>query len=66
MRTSPDLRGCVPAGQVIRELAQIVGGRGGGRPDMAEGGGAETDKLPEALEASYKIVETLLQQNDKN
>ncbi|MEJ7578364.1 MAG: alanine--tRNA ligase [Pyrinomonadaceae bacterium] len=66
VRTSPDLRGCVPAGQVIRELAQIVGGRGGGRPDMAEGGGAETDKLPEALEASYKIVETLLQQNDKN
>ncbi|MBA2338959.1 MAG: alanine--tRNA ligase, partial [Pyrinomonadaceae bacterium] len=66
VRTSPDLRARVPAGQVIRELAQIVGGRGGGRPDMAEGGGAETDKLPEALDASYKIIESLLQGSDKN
>jgi len=60
VRTSKDLHARVPAGQVIRELAPILGGRGGGKPDMAEGGGAQTDQLPAALEASYQIVERLL------
>ena len=60
VRTSPDLAKKVPAGQVIKELAPIVGGRGGGKPDMAEGGGNQTEKLTEALEASYGIVERLL------
>ena len=50
----------VPAGQVIKELAPIVGGRGGGKPDMAEGGGSQPEKLGEALESSYAIVEKLL------
>jgi alanyl-tRNA synthetase len=60
VRTSPDLSKRVPAGRVIKELAPIIGGRGGGKPDMAEGGGAEPQKLSEALEASYQIVERLL------
>ncbi|MCA1849601.1 MAG: DHHA1 domain-containing protein, partial [Acidobacteria bacterium] len=60
VRTSADLRQQIPAGQVIRHLAPIVGGRGGGKPDMAEGGGPETERLPEALEASYAIVEQIL------
>jgi len=60
VRTSPDISKRVPAGQVIKELASIVGGRGGGKSDMAEGGGNQPDKLAEALEASYKIVERLL------
>jgi alanyl-tRNA synthetase len=60
VRTSPDLTAKVPAGQVIRELAPIVGGKGGGKADMAEGGGAQPEKLGEALEASYAIVEKLL------
>ena len=60
VRTSSDLAKRVPAGQVIKQLASIIGGRGGGKPDMAEGGGPETQKLSEALEASYKIVERLL------
>jgi alanyl-tRNA synthetase len=60
VRTSPDISKRVPAGQVIKELAPIVGGRGGGKPDMAEGGGNQPEKLAEALEASYKIVERLL------
>jgi len=50
----------VPAGQVIKELAPIVGGRGGGKADMAEGGGNQTEKLGEALQASYGVVERLL------
>jgi alanyl-tRNA synthetase len=60
VRTSSDLSRRVPAGQVIKELAPIIGGRGGGKPDMAEGGGAEPQKLSEALEASYHVVERLL------
>ncbi len=60
VRTSPDISKRVSAGQVIKELASIVGGRGGGKSDMAEGGGNQPDKLAEALEASYKIVERLL------
>ncbi len=61
VRTSKDLTKRVPAGQVIKELAPIIGGRGGGRPDMAEGGGPEAQKLSEALEASYAVVENLLE-----
>jgi alanyl-tRNA synthetase len=60
VRTSPDLLKRVPAGQVIKELAPMVGGRGGGKPDMAEGGGSQPEKLAEALEASYGVVERLL------
>ena len=60
VRTSPDLSKRVPAGQVIKELAPMVGGKGGGKPDMAEGGGNQPDKLTDALEASYQIVERLL------
>ena len=60
VRTSPDLSKRVPAGQVIKELAPLIGGRGGGKPDMAEGGGPEPQKLSEALEASYQVVERLL------
>ena len=60
VRTSPDISNRVSAGQLIKELAPIVGGRGGGKPDMAEGGGNQPEKLAEALEASYKIVERLL------
>jgi alanyl-tRNA synthetase len=60
VRTSDDLTNRVPAGKVIKELAPIVGGKGGGKADMAEGGGAQPEKLSEALEASYAIVEKLL------
>ena len=60
VRTSADLTGRVPAGQVIKELAPIVGGRGGGKADMAEGGGSQPEKLGVALEQSYKVIERLL------
>jgi alanyl-tRNA synthetase len=60
VRTSTDLMKRVPAGQVIKELAPLVGGKGGGKPDMAEGGGNQPEKLKEALEASYSVVERLL------
>ena len=60
VRTSSDLLKKVPAGQVIKELAPMVGGRGGGKPDMAEGGGTQPEKLEAALKASYEIVERLV------
>jgi len=60
VRTSADLTGKVPAGQVIKELAPLVGGRGGGKAEMAEGGGNQPENLSAALQKSYEIVERLL------
>jgi len=54
------LTGKVPAGQVIKELAPIIGGRGGGKADMAEGGGNQPENLASALQKSYEVVEKLL------
>jgi alanyl-tRNA synthetase len=50
------------ASKWINSAAQIVGGRGGGKPDMAQAGGKEPDKLPEALEAARESIRTLLEQ----
>jgi alanyl-tRNA synthetase len=60
VRTSADLTGKVPAGQVIKELAPLIGGRGGGKADMAEGGGNQPENLSTALQKSYEVVERLL------
>jgi len=54
---SKDLTAQCQAGKIIKEVAAIVGGSGGGRPDMAQAGGAMPDKLPEALSAVPKIIE---------
>ncbi len=60
VRVSEDLTDKIKAGSIIKEIAPIVGGRGGGKPDMAEGGGTEPEKLGEAIDASYGIVEKML------
>ncbi len=60
VRVSDDLKDRVKAGNVIKEIVPIIGGKGGGRPDMAEGGGPEAEKLSEAIEAGYKVIETFL------
>jgi alanyl-tRNA synthetase len=60
VRVSDDLTDRVKAGKIVQEIAPVVGGRGGGKPDMAEGGGTDASKLPDALEASYKSVEQML------
>src|SRR5262245_37337790 len=44
-----DLTGKVKAGELVNFVAQQVGGKGGGRPDMAQAGGTEPAKLPSAL-----------------
>jgi alanyl-tRNA synthetase len=61
LRVSDDLKDKVKAGNVIKEIVPIVGGRGGGRPDMAEGGGPETAKLAEAIDAGYDAVAKMLE-----
>jgi alanyl-tRNA synthetase len=57
---TPDLTKKVPAGQVVKQLAPIVGGGGGGRPDFAEAGGKDASKIREMLDASRGVVEKLL------
>ncbi len=45
-----DISGKLKAGDLMRAAAAVVGGKGGGRPDMAQGGGTEPGKLQEALD----------------
>ncbi len=51
-----DLSGKYHAGKIVKDLAQIIGGGGGGRPDMAQAGGSKPENLPEALKRSSEIV----------
>ena len=53
---SPDLTSRYKAGDLIREIAAVVGGKGGGRPDMAQAGGPATDKLSEAFKRGEDLV----------
>ncbi len=55
-----DLTSRVQAGKVIGPVAQKVGGKGGGRPDMAEAGGNDPGSLDAALDSAYGVVEALL------
>ncbi len=52
-----DLAGRISAGKLVGELAPILGGRGGGKPEMAQAGGKETDRLPEAVQAARSALE---------
>ncbi len=55
-----DLTGRIQAGKVIGPVAQKVGGKGGGRPDLAEAGGKDPGALDAALSEAYRVVESLL------
>jgi alanyl-tRNA synthetase len=57
---TPDLTKKVPAGQVVKQLAPIVGGGGGGRPDFAEAGGKDPAKIGEMLAAARDVITKLL------
>ncbi|MEP6782364.1 MAG: alanine--tRNA ligase, partial [Acidobacteriota bacterium] len=58
---TPDLAKKAPAGQLVKTLAPIVGGGGGGRPDFAQAGGKDPGKITELLAAAQKEVTRLLQ-----
>ena len=55
-----DLTGKVKAGELVNFVAQQVGGKGGGRPDMAQAGGTEPEKLPAAMASVQAWVEQKL------
>lgn len=57
---SKDLTAKIQAGKLVGEVAKAVGGKGGGRPDMAEGAGKDTASLSSALESVYQKIEALL------
>ena len=56
---SRDLADRIPADRLIREIAPLIGGGGGGRPDFAQAGGRKTDGLDQALDQSFQAVEKL-------
>jgi alanyl-tRNA synthetase len=57
---TPDLTSRIQAGKIIGPVARKVGGKGGGRPDLAEAGGKDAAALDAALVEAYSVVESLL------
>jgi alanyl-tRNA synthetase len=55
-----DLTGRLHAGRIIQSVAKDLGGKGGGRPDLAEAGGKDTSNLKSALDRVYTLVEGML------
>ena len=55
-----DLTSRIQAGRLVKELAPIVGGAGGGRPDFAEAGGKDPSKIDDLLRLAPEILRTLL------
>ncbi|MFC1683458.1 alanine--tRNA ligase, partial [Candidatus Zixiibacteriota bacterium] len=53
------------AGDIVREVAAVIGGKGGGKPHLAQGGGKDPAKLPEALAAVKAIVQKLLRKDEE-
>ena len=53
---SPAFTAKIQAGKIIQTIAPIVGGKGGGKPDMARGGGKDTAKISEALAAAKSML----------
>jgi alanyl-tRNA synthetase len=56
VRVTDDLTSRVQAGKLVNAIAAVVGGKGGGKPDMAMAGGKEPEKLDAALESAYAAV----------
>ncbi len=56
VRVTKDLNSEYKAGEIIKPLAEIVGGSGGGRPDMAQAGGSDVSKIDEALKRFYELI----------
>jgi alanyl-tRNA synthetase len=57
---TPDLTQRIKAGAIVKEIAPIVGGGGGGRPDFAEAGGKHPEKIDEMLRATEEVVVRLV------
>ena len=48
------------AGNWVREVAPLVGGGGGGKPDMAQAGGKEPEKIPDAVVKANQVIAEML------
>ncbi len=57
---SKDLTGRVQAGRMVKELAPIIGGGGGGRPDFAEAGGKDPSRISELMGRAPEVLKSLL------
>jgi alanyl-tRNA synthetase len=51
-------------GTLVRQACELVGGRGGGRPEFAQGGGSDGNLAPQALEEALRVLETLMATRD--
>lgn len=60
VRVTDDLTSRLNAGKLVKEVAAVVGGKGGGRPDLATGGGPNPEHLDQALARSVEMVERML------
>ena len=60
-----DLTAKVQAGKLVASVAEAIGGKGGGRPDMAEGGGKDASAVDAALASVYRDLETKLHSDDR-
>jgi alanyl-tRNA synthetase len=61
VRVTKDLSDRFPAGEFVKRLAPIVGGGGGGRPDMAQAGGKNPEGLPELLDTMNSVIREMAQ-----
>lgn len=59
MATETAVKAGAHAGNIIKAVAQVTGGGGGGRPNMAQAGGRDASKIEEALKSALKIIEEL-------
>jgi alanyl-tRNA synthetase len=55
-----ELTARIKAGDIVKQLAPIVGGGGGGKPDMAQAGGKDPGRLPDAISKAGDVIRTLL------
>ncbi len=60
VRVTDDLTPRLDAGKIVREIAAMIGGKGGGRADLATGGGAQVENLDKALAAAAQTIERFL------
>ena len=60
MATKNSLDKGVHSGKIIKEVAQVVNGGGGGRPDIAQAGGKTPEKIDEALQKAKEVLEKLV------